>query len=862
MPWQKMHISGNGHTARKRPDVARHFAARLHSIYALLVTAIEGIENPHSRGHAASLLLHRLLFLYFLQHRGLLARDSNYLQRRLYLAQQNQTDSRGFYRDVLRPLFAATRQPEELPVPLTNLFIEVEGETGSPEISLPNEIFTRIFAFFDEYCWNLENQDECEQASINPDVLDILFEREILQKELGAYYTPADVTAYITRNTLVPALFTRTNTRCQQAGIDANISWAQCMQQPERYTFAATRKGCELSLPPEIAAGLRDVNQRHPWQERASEPYALPGETWREVIARRMHVEEISARSNQDEAAQLKRPITWNLDQQALALDTLRNCQQPNFLAAFYQSLRALSILDPTCGSGAFLCAALTQLEPLYMACLTRMQELLSSSPTSSLTPEQRSTLHTYLEEAEVPDQRLFTVTGWIVEHNLYGVDLMAEAVEICRQRLFLKVLATLPAQHVPSFTKNFGQHIRVGNSLAGPLYTECGEHANKPPPQAFSWCQEFPEVMGRGGFDTVIGNPPYVEYERVIPYYTVDGYATLETGNLYALTMERSTHLLAPGGRFGMVVPASATCTDGYRALQRQLLAQQELHIASFSDQRGRLFDIPHPRLCIICYEKSALGETRPCQVFTTPYLKLERTQGTRLFEHLHYTEVTHLTRPGVIPRYGSPLELTIAAKLSHQAHCLGHYQHQAGQHAIYFTRKLSWFVQITPFIPLILDEQGQTRAPSELKTLRFTSPIHAQIAFAALNSNLFYWLIITCSDCRNLNSREVLGMPLDLASIAPHLQQELCQLSSGLSKDLQANSEMKDMVFQNKGRLTIQCMYPARSKHLIDEIDRVLARHYGLSDEELDFLLYYDAKYRLAGQATKRGCSNGTPP
>lgn len=206
----------------------------------------------------------------------------------------------------------------------------------------------------------------------------------------------------------------------------------------------------------------------------------------------------------------------------------------------------------------------------------------------------------------------------------------------------------------------------------------------------------------------------------------------------------------------------------------------------------------------------------------------------------------MTHQVRPGVIPRYGSPLEESISGKLLRQAHNLGHYLDFTGAYPIYYTRKLSWFVQVTPFIPLILDAQGNTRAPSELKTLRFASLDHARIAFAVLNSNLFYWLITTGSDCRNLNMREVLGLPLDLARIHPAIQQELCQLSRDLEDDLRDHARMKPMAFQSKGNLTIQCMYPAHSKCLIDEIDRVLARHYDFSAEELDFLLHYDDKYR----------------
>jgi hypothetical protein len=165
-----------------------------------------------------------------------------------------------------------------------------------------------------------------------------------------------------------------------------------------------------------------------------------------------------------------------------------------------------------------------------------------------------------------------------------------------------------------------------------------------------------------------------------------------------------------------------------------------------------------------------------------------------------------------------------------------------------VYFTRKLSWYVQVTPFIPRILDAHDQPRLPSELKHMGFASRAYARMAFVALNSNLFYWLITTSSDGRNLNMREVLNLPLDLASIQPALQSELCQLADELENDLLRHSCMKSMVFQKYGRLTIQCLYPARSRPLIDEIDRALARHYAFEEQELDFLLHYDSQYRNA--------------
>ncbi len=588
-------------------------------------------------------------------------------------------------------------------------------------------------------------------------------------------------------------------------------------------------------------------------------------------------MDEILALLRQDAPAILERLVSWNLDLPALTLEVLRACPQADVLDICYRSLRQLSILDPTCGTGAFLRAVLPLLQDLYTACLERMEALVAEP---SLPALYRHAFQIYLAEAGPPALRAYTSLQWIIDHNLYGVDLNAEAVEVCQLQLCLKLIALRPTHKLADLPDHFGQHIRVGNSLLGSL---SGNSARETRPetgssqQSFRWDQAFPTPMERGGFDVVIGNPPYVEYKRVRHLYTLDGYTTLETDNLYALTMERAAHLLAPGGRFGMIVPSSATCTDGYRPLQELLLAQQELHVASFSDQRGHLFPIPHPRLCIILYTKNTPSRpenlpastspdsssptpvlTRsdnaqdasvpptPSRVFATPYIKLDAETRTSLFEILSYTEVTSRVRPGLIPRYGSPLELVIDSKLALQKCLLGSSLQRKGGYPIYFTRKLSWYVQVTPFIPRILDAQGQVRLPSELKCLRFSELHHARIAFAALNSHLFYWLITTGSDCRNLNMREVRGLPLDLASIRPALQKELCQLADELECDLLRHARMKPMVFQSQGSLTIQCLYPARSKHLIDEIDRALARHYTFNQQELDFLLHYDEEYR----------------
>ena len=101
--------------------------------------------------------------------------------------------------------------------------------------------------------------------------------------------------------------------------------------------------------------------------------FALPTEIWREHVARRQRCLEVRAKLAAGEIHDINDLITYNLDLRQFAQDVIENCEGPELLRAFYQAIENVTVLDPTCGSGAFLFAALNILEPLYEACLDRM---------------------------------------------------------------------------------------------------------------------------------------------------------------------------------------------------------------------------------------------------------------------------------------------------------------------------------------------------------------------------------------------------------------------------------------------------------------------------------------------------------
>ena len=319
------------------------------------------------------------------------------------------------------------------------------------------------------------------------------------------------------------------------------------------------------------------------------------------------------------------------------AEDAITYCEGTDLLRAFYDSIQSVTVLDPTCGSGAFLFAALNILEPLYEACLERMQDLVEEREALDVTiPIAKRRSHPdinhfreILNRVQQHPNRTYFIYKSIIINNLYGVDIMEEATEICKLRLFLKLVSQVEQFDDIEPLPDIDFNIRTGNTLVGfasqeetrqaintdlrnalvsgetmsrieqkareierafnefrALQTQlqldsedmsenkqrirqnlaqlgneldrylAAEYGIDPhnitkraeyderfaqwqrSHQPFHWWVEFYGIMKRGGFDVIIGNPPYVEYEKVVEMYRVLNYSTVEAGNLYALTV------------------------------------------------------------------------------------------------------------------------------------------------------------------------------------------------------------------------------------------------------------------------------------------------------------------------------------
>jgi hypothetical protein len=307
---------------------------------------------------------------------------------------------------------------------------------------------------------------------------------------------------------------------------------------------------------------------------------------------------------------------------------------------------------------------------------------------------------------------------------------------------------------------------------------------------------------------------------------------------------LERCTSTISKiSGRLGFIVPVSSVSTEGYSALQ-DIVFKFDGHFSSFDDRPARLFEgLEHIQLTIHLLKKV---KSEIPKIFSTECFRWSAAERDSLFFKVQYQPVTTSYLSSCIPKVSKDAESSILKKIWADKRGIGEQKTSVGEHVTFYSRKVHNFLQALDFVPEVFDGNGNLRPPSELKELVFTEKAYADISFCLLNSTLFRWFINVFSDCRHVNKREVDGYRLDLTKAASENKLLWNKLAKELSKSLRSTSEYRQMRFRHDN-LKVQCIIPKHSKPIIDEIDRMLARHYGFTDEELDFIINYDIKYRM---------------
>lgn len=309
---------------------------------------------------------------------------------------------------------------------------------------------------------------------------------------------------------------------------------------------------------------------------------------------------------------------------------------------AYRERLKTIRIVDPACGSGVFLVMAFDYMK----AELTRVNDKIAD-----LRGGARS---------------LFDPDSEILTNNLFGVDVNAESIEIAKLSLWVKTARR--GKMLDSLDNN----LRVGDSLIEDSNFAYLKHG-------FTWQNAFPGVFADGGFDVVLGNPPYVRMEflkAIKPYLASRFEVVSDRADLYAYFFERGLKLLKPGGRLGYISSATFFRTRAGTPLRRFLRTKATIeHVVDFADLQIFEGVTTYPAVLVVrneipttdheisFWKLNSLPETN----FTAAYLKnaaeydqASLTDGSWEIEDIslgHLRDKIRKGRPTLKQAYGSPL-------------------------------------------------------------------------------------------------------------------------------------------------------------------------------------------------------------
>lgn len=320
--------------------------------------------------------------------------------------------------------------------------------------------------------------------------------------------------------------------------------------------------------------------------------------------------------------------------------------------------------------------------------------------------------------------------------------------------------------------------------------------------------------------YDIIIGNPPYVEDSKcgTIP---IDKY-----GNVYANVLYNVANCLADNGAMGFIVPLSYVATPRMAKIRTKLKEKlSEQYILSYCDRPDCLFPSVHQKLCIVVGKNSTT--TAGKKIYTGNYRFWYKEERTKLFSSVPAT-VNRFVEESFIPKLGTELDCSIYRKVTTQEESIVSLL-KGNDSPLYINMRAAFWIKAF----------RKEHKSGEYKEYYCPSKEIADLCMCLLNSSLFWWYWICVSDCWHITNKELRGFTVP--SVADY------SLISKMAKKLERQLEKTKRYVGTK-----QTEYEYKHKECtseIHEIDDLICKLYGLTDEETIYIKNFAYRYRVSG-------------
>ncbi|MFA5771975.1 MAG: DNA methyltransferase [Thermoplasmata archaeon] len=803
-----------------------------------LVNSVNGVADKEAQKKIAHIVVDRFIFIKFIEAKGWLNNDTAFLKNLLKTYKENPTGS--FYDSYLKVLFFnVLNNPNETAkkgiftgIKYLNggLFRKILEEEKNSEYSINDDILEKIIEFLERYAFGDEHPAELLEEEhytknfMSPEILGYIFERTA-NHEGGAYYTPANVTAFMTNGTVHALICDIVNQKLEAVNVPAikriESLFVNCaLSKDELKSIYQSIKNLKI-LDPACGSGaffmpaiglLTKVHKlflmelEMPFDEYKVKKWIIENNIYgvelksqaAEIAKLRLWLELVSAVKNMNEIDILP-SIEYNII-------------SGNSLLGFDEKVKMNGIEDYV---SLDIDDWVDMLSVHHSNVAERIKELSENPSVNNLVIIKDILVKTYKSETEPK---------------------IAAYLKKVIEKVHVKLQSKMN-QHYLTFINPAGKKEKDGAFAEADLQNF----------QTLHWILEFDEIINKGGFDVIIGNPPYVEHSKIA--YPLEHFATKHCGNIYAPFFEKAIKLSKEGGYFSYIVPISSICTDRMIPLQKLLIENTHtLKISNFDDRPDKIFKgLEDCRSSIIFGLKNKGNNAK---VYSTNYFRWCASERDKLFKNVKFIEVSKLVEEGYIPKIGTKMEVSILEKIRKNAKLQVSLTDKSKDRIVYHNAPRYW-IRAMNFMPEFSNDRG-SRVSAQNKEIYVNGELGAKHEIVAtINSSLFYWFFIVHSDCRHLNLREIEAFPFEITKMKAHLRTKLIKICQELMEDYKKNSKLKDTTYKTTGRVVYREFYPKESKSIIDKIDDVLGEHYGFSEEEKEYIKNFDLKFRMGNSS-----------